>query len=108
MRRGGTFVSADCHPARDVALAVAQRNAWLTHLRASYSRAQAAAFLRAWAREDVYVPLDEEVALLKGCGFRVEIVWRRDAFAVISATPVARSVPRAPGARRESSLMACL
>jgi SAM-dependent methyltransferase len=85
--RGGTFVSADCHPARDVAIARAQRRAWLTHLRASYSQGQAAAFLRAWAREDVYVPLDEEVALLKACGFRVEIVWRRDAFAVISATP---------------------
>ena len=86
--RGGKFVSADCHPAMDATLAGAQRRAWLTHLRASYSRAQSAAFLRAWAREDVYVPLDEEVALLKACGFRVEIVWRRDAFAVIAATPV--------------------
>jgi SAM-dependent methyltransferase len=85
--QGGTFVSADCHPAADAALAGSQRRAWLTHLRASYSRAQAAGFLRAWAREDVYVPLDEEVALLKASGFRVEIVWRRDAFAVIRATP---------------------
>jgi tRNA (cmo5U34)-methyltransferase len=87
LRRGGTFVSADCHPARDAALAHTQRQAWTAHLRASYSAAQAAAFLRAWAREDVYVPLDEEVALLRSCGFRVEVVWRQDAFAVISAVP---------------------
>lgn len=99
MRRGGTFVSADCHPARDVALAVAQRNAWLTHLRASYSRAQAAAFLRAWAREDVYVPLDEEVALLNSCGFRAEIVWRRGAFAVIKATRGSTPVSATPASR---------
>ncbi|MBI3402161.1 MAG: class I SAM-dependent methyltransferase [Acidobacteria bacterium] len=87
LRRGGALVSADCHPARDAALAAAQRDAWIAHLRASYSATQAAAFLRAWAREDVYVPLDEEIALLRTCGFRVEIVWRRDAFAVIGATP---------------------
>jgi SAM-dependent methyltransferase len=111
--RGGTLVSADCHPARDAALAGAQRQAWLTHLRASYSRARAAAFLRAWAREDVYVPLDEEVALLKASGFRVEIVWRRGAFAVISATVDGRPMPssssvsqsrsRARGGRRPAS-----
>jgi SAM-dependent methyltransferase len=92
LRRGGAFVSADCHPARDAALAVAQRRAWIAHLRASYSPAQAEAFLRAWAREDVYVPLDEEVALLQASGFRVEIVWRQDAFAVISAAPASLAV----------------
>lgn len=87
LRNGGTFVSADCHPARDRALAGTQRQAWTTHLRASYSAAQAAAFLRAWAREDAYVPLEDEVALLRSCGFRVEVVWRRDAFAVLRAVP---------------------
>ncbi|MBZ5559705.1 MAG: class I SAM-dependent methyltransferase [Acidobacteriia bacterium] len=102
LRRGGRLVSADCHPARDAAIADAQRRAWITHLRASHSAARAAAFLRAWAREDVYVPLDDEVALLKSCGFRVEIVWRKDAFAVMCATPVTRSARRTGGARRQS------
>jgi len=55
------------------------RSSSRSDIRKRNSRTQATAFLRAWAREDEYVPLDEEVALLKTCGFRVEIVWRRDA-----------------------------
>lgn len=86
LRRGGTLVSADCYPARRPTLARAQRDAWVAHLRETYSPAQAAGFLRAWKHEDVYVPLDDEVALLRECGFDVEIVWRRDAFAVVSAS----------------------
>ena len=53
-------------------------------MRTSYAPAEARALLRAWAREDVYVPLEAELTLLRGAGFRVEVVWRRDAFAVIA------------------------
>lgn len=36
-----------------------------------------------WADEDVYVPLAEEIRLLKRAGFDVDIPWRRSPFAVI-------------------------
>jgi hypothetical protein len=36
-----------------------------------------------WSHEDVYVPLDAEIALLRESGFRVELLWRRGAFAVL-------------------------
>jgi SAM-dependent methyltransferase len=85
LRRGGVFVSADCHPARNRTLAAAQMTAWRAHLRRSYPPAQASALLRAWAREDVYMPLDVEMMLLRRAGFRTEIVWRRDAFAVLAS-----------------------
>jgi tRNA (cmo5U34)-methyltransferase len=85
LRPGGLFISADCHPAANRARAASQRNAWKTHLRASYDAAEAESLLRAWGREDVYVPLDEELALLKRAGFSVDVAWRRDAFAVIVA-----------------------
>ena len=39
----------------------------------------------AWSHEDVYVPLDAEIAMLRAAGFRVELLWRRDAFAVLRA-----------------------
>ena len=86
LRPGGVFVSADCHPARDRTTAAAQMDAWHAHLRRSYPPAQASALLRAWAREDVYVPLNVEMTLLRRAGFRVEVVWRRDAFAVLTGT----------------------
>ena len=41
-------------------------------------------FLRAWAKEDVYFPLDCEVEWLKQAGFSVEVSWRRDCFAVLA------------------------
>jgi tRNA (cmo5U34)-methyltransferase len=84
LRPGGVFVSADCHPAGDRAIAAAHMRAWEMHVRGSYPRAQARALLRAWAREDVYVPLAIELSLLQRAGFRVEVVWRRDAFAVVA------------------------
>jgi len=82
---GGVFISADCHPARARDRARAQRDAWMVHLRDSYSIRQAEALLRAWGREDVYVPLDAEIALLQRAGFSVDVSWRRGAFAVIVA-----------------------
>jgi tRNA (cmo5U34)-methyltransferase len=83
LRPGGVLVSADCQPARDKAIAAVQMRAWQTHVGDFYSPAQTRAFLRSWAREDVYVPLPAEVALLERAGFRVEVIWRRGAFSVL-------------------------
>jgi tRNA (cmo5U34)-methyltransferase len=85
LRPRGVFIDVDCHPATDRALARDQRNAWLAHLRESYTPAKAAALLRAWGKEDVYVPLETEIALIRRAGLRVEVLWRKGAFAVLGA-----------------------
>lgn len=85
LRRGGVLVSADCHPAEHGSLARAGRRQWVDHLAATYGRRQGEAFLRAWAHEDFYMPLAEELALLERAGFSPEVTWRRDSFAVIAA-----------------------
>jgi hypothetical protein len=52
-------------------------------LRLSYDERQAGDYLSAWAKEDVYVPLASEIVLMEDAGFRVEVLWRKDAFAVL-------------------------
>ena len=85
LRRGGVFVSVDCHPSADRAVAASQRQAWLAHLRRSYGPAKARGFLEAWADEDVYVPLDAELALIERSGLRGDVIWRKGGFAVVRA-----------------------
>lgn len=85
LRTGGLLVSADCFPATDPALARAQREAWLAHLRRSYSPEQSEDFLAAWAREDVYFPLNDELDMIRSADLRPEVTWRDGAFAVIAA-----------------------
>jgi ubiquinone/menaquinone biosynthesis C-methylase UbiE len=84
LRRGGPIVIVDCLPATRAAIASAQHGAWRSHLERSYSAREARRLLRAWAREDVYVPLDAEIALMERAGFAVEILWRKGAFAVLA------------------------
>jgi tRNA (cmo5U34)-methyltransferase len=85
LRPRGVFLSADCHPSGVTARWARQRAAWLAHLRRSYSARESAKLLDAWRGEDVYVPLDAECELLQRAGFRnVDVVWRREAFAVIA------------------------
>jgi tRNA (cmo5U34)-methyltransferase len=86
LRPRGVFLSVDSQPAADRQLWQVQREAWLAHLRRHYSAARAAAIFAAWAGEDVYVPLDAEIALMQRAGFRVEVLWRRGAFAVLRGT----------------------
>jgi len=83
---GGVLISVDCNPSRDRDEAHDQRNAWLAHLRRSYSSRDAQGLLRAWSKEDVYVPLDDERQMLQRVGFEVDVLWRRGAFAVLSAS----------------------
>jgi ubiquinone/menaquinone biosynthesis C-methylase UbiE len=85
LRRGGLFVSADCYPASDRRSAAADREAWLAHLQTSYSRRQANGYFKAWARDDVHFSIDEEITMLRAAGFRTEIRWRVESFAVVLA-----------------------
>jgi ubiquinone/menaquinone biosynthesis C-methylase UbiE len=86
LRRGGRLITVDCQPAARPVIARAQREAWLEHLRGSYSRSRASALLAAWASEDTYVPLEAEIVLMNRGGFHVEVLWRKGAFAVLLGT----------------------
>lgn len=83
LRPGGLLLSVDCQPALDARIRRAQFNEWLGHLHRHYGAAKAKAIFTSWSHEDVYQPLDAELALLRSAGFRVEVLWRRGAFAVI-------------------------
>jgi trans-aconitate methyltransferase len=83
LRSGGQIVNVDCQPAQEKRIARRQFEAWKAHLRLSYDEQQASDYLAAWAKEDVYVPLASEIALMEHAGFRVEVLWRKDAFAVL-------------------------
>jgi trans-aconitate methyltransferase len=85
LRPRGLLIVVDCQPAADASLARAQFGAWRAHLRRSYTAREATAFLRAWGKEDVYVPLDDELALIRGSGLAVDVLWRKGAFAVLVA-----------------------
>ena len=82
---GGVLISADCHPPSHPRLAAAARAEWIAHLEQSYARAASRAYLRAWARDDHYVTLEDELALLRRAGFTVDVAARRQSFAVIVA-----------------------
>jgi SAM-dependent methyltransferase len=85
LRPGGLMIIADCCPASDGRLVARGRRAWRAHLERSYSRAKAERYLRAWSKEDFYVPLDVERDLLTRAGFTTDVTWRRASFAVIVA-----------------------
>ena len=85
LRPRGALVIADCCLASTERLRKAHKTMWLQHLQKTYTRKKSEAFLRAWAREDVYFTLDRETELLQKAGFEVDVVWRRDSFAVLVA-----------------------
>jgi tRNA (cmo5U34)-methyltransferase len=84
-RAGGRVVSVDCYPARDSALALEQHHAWRAHLRRTYDARTTATLFRAWARDDRYMSLEAETEIMTAAGFRVEVLWRKGAFAVLVA-----------------------
>jgi len=85
LRPGGVLVIADCCPAAEEWLRKTQQRAWTNHLCRTYTRSQAAGYLRAWHREDCYLPLETELRLLRACRFHPEVVWRRGMFAIVAA-----------------------
>lgn len=85
LRRGGRLISVDCQPSRNAVIAASQMAAWLRHLEQRYSARESRQLLRTWSGEDTYVPLDDETAMLDDAGFRVDVLWRKGAFAVLLA-----------------------
>ena len=86
LRRRGRLIVADCYPATDRSLRRAQIEAWRAHLERTYTARATSGYFRAWAGEDVYVPLEAELSLMTDGGLRPEVAWRHGAFAVIAAT----------------------
>lgn len=86
VRHRGQLINVDCQPAREESLARRQFEAWKQHLRQSYDERQANDYLASWSREDVYVPLETEINLMSKAGFRVEVLWRKDAFSIVLGT----------------------
>jgi len=84
LRRGGVLVIADCYPASDTRLQAIDRRQWLGHLRESYTARESTSYLRAWSKEDFYVPLAAELRLLQRAGFAVDLVNRQSPFAVVA------------------------
>lgn len=90
LRPGGVLVSADCFTAREPRLAASQRDAWLSHLRQTYSLDESERYLATWAGEDVYFALQDELEWLRGAGLMPEVVWRKGRFAVVAAVRAER------------------
>lgn len=85
LRPGGTLVSADRFLRGEPSADAAEREAWLSHLQRSFSRAEAEGYLAAWADEDTYFPLERELAWLREAGLAPEVRWRDRGFAVVAA-----------------------
>lgn len=83
--RHGVLVIADCYLATDPRLQSAARTVWLDHLRDTYTPRESAAYLRAWAKEDFYVPLNDEIRFLQRTAFAADVVLRFSSFAVLAA-----------------------
>ena len=88
IRANGLFVSADCFPSSDDRLKAIEFDAWRAHLLASYSDTETDAFFAAWAEEDLYVPLLQELALMEAAGFQPDVIWRHGPMAVIAARAI--------------------
>jgi tRNA (cmo5U34)-methyltransferase len=83
LRENGIVLSVDCNPAVDPALARRQFEAWKSHLMEHYTEQEADGYLEAWSHEDFYFPLDTEMELMREARLSVEVLWRKDAFAVL-------------------------
>jgi tRNA (cmo5U34)-methyltransferase len=96
LRQNGILVNADCCPATNRRLAVTQMRAWRSHLAEAYGAEQARAYLRMWAREDFYIPLNVEQRMMEAVGFEVDVAWRRGAFAVLVARKPRKKGSKSP------------
>ena len=84
LRPGGILINGDCAPASTPGGFARDLDLWFTHLGRTFgSRARGRRVYESWADEDVYVPLADEIRLLKRAGFDVDVPWRRSPFAVI-------------------------
>jgi tRNA (cmo5U34)-methyltransferase len=104
LRRGGVLIIGDCYVASDARLRAADRQSWLAHLRDTYTSRESAAYLRAWAKQDFYVTLSDELRLLSRAGFSVDIIGRWMSFAVIAAAPGHRHTQIGKEGRRHTQI----
>lgn len=89
LRPGGILVSGDCFPPASAELWTRDADEWIAHLARTFgTRARARREFESWKDEDTYVPLAEELRLLRAAGFRIDVPWRRSPFAVIAAVKV--------------------
>lgn len=88
---GGVLVTADRFRASDGQTDAAETEAWLAHLERAFTRAEAEAHLEAWAREDTYFPLDDEIEWLRDAGLAPQVHWHVDGFAVVASWAGARA-----------------
>jgi tRNA (cmo5U34)-methyltransferase len=79
----GALLLADCFLPAHPDLARRGMTAWRAHLERHYPPAEATRYLEAWSGEDTYFRLVDELAWLRRAGFRPDVVWRRDLFAVV-------------------------
>ena len=84
--RCGALIIADCYLAADARIQAGDRAAWLAYLQETYPAREAKAYLRAWAKDDSYARLPDEIRLLERAGFSIDIVGRRQSFAVLAAS----------------------
>ena len=86
VKSGGAMIIADCFLPRLDAAGAAAMAAWQRFLERAYSPDESRAYLDAWAAEDTYFPLADELEWLRQAGFEPDVIWRRDLFAVVAAT----------------------
>lgn len=99
LRPGGVIIDADSMTKASPRLAARDIDEWRRHLASFHGAAGARKFLRAWAGEDTYFPIELEASLMREAGFAVDVAWRKGMFAVLVGRKVARS-RRGRGARR--------
>jgi ubiquinone/menaquinone biosynthesis C-methylase UbiE len=84
LRPGGVLINGDCAPASTPRGFARDLDIWYSHLAKTFGgRAQGRRVYESWGDEDTYVPLAEELSLLKRAGFATDVPWRRSPFAVI-------------------------
>jgi|SRR5687767_8371002 SAM-dependent methyltransferase len=84
LRPGGVLINGDCAPASTPRGFARDLDVWFSHLGKTFGgRAGGRRVYESWAEEDNYLPLAEEIRLLKRAGFSVDVPWRRSPFAVI-------------------------
>jgi ubiquinone/menaquinone biosynthesis C-methylase UbiE len=84
LRPGGVLINGDCAPALTARGFARDLDIWFTHLGKTFgSRERGRRVYESWAEEDTYVPLAQELSMLKRAGFTADVPWRRSPFAVI-------------------------
>lgn len=84
---GGVFLNLDAAITEDPRLNALMFDRWAARMHEhGITDAEARDHFAAWAREDRYLPLDEELAALRRAGFaEVECFWRRGGTAICCA-----------------------